>query len=70
MSGHTDTVGKSAYNDKLSAKRASAVAAALAKLGVSSKVDQKSFGFTKLAVPTKANIKEGKNRRVEIYFEK
>ena len=70
MSGHTDTVGKSAYNDKLSAKRADAVAAALAKLGVSSKVDQKAFGFTKLAVPTKANVKEGKNRRVEIYFEK
>ena len=70
VSGHTDTVGKSAYNDNLSAKRANAVAAALAKLGVSAKVDQKAFGFTKLAVPTKANIKEGKNRRVEIYFEK
>ncbi|TAN57544.1 MAG: OmpA family protein [Magnetospirillum sp.] len=70
VSGHTDTVGKSAYNDKLSANRANAVATALAKLGVSSKVNQKSFGMTKLAVPTKANVKEGKNRRVEIYFEK
>lgn len=70
VAGHTDTVGKSAYNDKLSAKRASAVAAALGKMGVKSKLDQKSYGETKLAVPTKDNIKEGKNRRVEIYFEK
>ena len=70
VAGHTDTVGKSAYNDSLSAKRANAVAAALGKLGVAAKVDQKSFGMTKLAVPTKANVKEVKNRRVEIYFEK
>ncbi len=70
VAGHTDSVGKSAYNDKLSAKRASAVAAALGKMGVKSKLDQKSYGETKLAVPTKDNVKEGKNRRVEIYFEK
>jgi outer membrane protein OmpA-like peptidoglycan-associated protein len=71
LSGHTDTVGKSAYNDKLSAKRANAVAAALGKKGVAAKVlDVKSFGKTKLAVPTADNVKEGKNRRVEIYFEK
>ena len=70
VTGHTDTVGKAALNDKLSAKRANAVAAALAKLGVSSSVDQKWFGKTKLAVPTKDNVKEAKNRRVEIYFEK
>ncbi|MGE5503831.1 MAG: OmpA family protein [Actinomycetota bacterium] len=71
LSGHTDTVGTSAYNDKLSAKRANAVAAALGKMGVASKVlDLKSFGKTKPAVATKDNVKEGKNRRVEIYFEK
>ncbi|OAN50649.1 hypothetical protein A6A04_17615 [Paramagnetospirillum marisnigri] len=70
VSGHTDAVGKSAYNDKLSANRANAVSAALGKLGVASKVDQKYFGKTKLAVPTKDNVKEAKNRRVEIYFEK
>lgn len=70
VAGHTDTVGKSAYNDKLSAKRASVVAAALGKMGVTSKLDQKSYGEAKLAVPTKDNTKEGKNRRVEIYFEK
>ena len=70
VAGHTDTVGKSAYNDKLSATRANVVAAALSKMGVKSKLDQKSYGEAKLAVPTKDNIKEGKNRRVEIYFEK
>jgi outer membrane protein OmpA-like peptidoglycan-associated protein len=70
VAGHTDTVGKSAYNDKLSATRANVVAAALSKMGVTSKLDQKSYGEAKLAVPTKDNTKEGKNRRVEIYFEK
>ena len=69
VAGHTDTVGKTGYNDKLSKARASAVEKQLAKMGVKS-IDAKSFGFTKLAVPTKANTKEAKNRRVEIYFEK
>lgn len=69
VAGHTDTVGKSGYNDKLSNARAAAVSKQLAKAGIKS-IDAKSFGFTKLAVPTKANTKEAKNRRVEIYFEK
>jgi len=71
LSGHTDTVGNDRYNQALSNKRAAAVAAALDKLGVkTSTFDLKAFGKTKLAVPTKDNVKEGKNRRVEIYFEK
>ncbi|KIM00637.1 Outer membrane protein assembly factor YaeT precursor [Paramagnetospirillum magnetotacticum MS-1] len=69
VAGHTDTVGKAGYNDKLSKARAAAVEKQLAKLGVKS-IDAKAFGFAKLAVPTKANTKEAKNRRVEIYFEK
>lgn len=69
VAGHTDTVGKAGYNDKLSKARAAAVEKQLAKQGIKS-IDAKSFGFTKLAVPTKANTKEAKNRRVEIYFEK
>ncbi|MBI3445906.1 MAG: OmpA family protein [Magnetospirillum sp.] len=69
VAGHTDTVGKGGYNDKLSKSRAAAVEKQLAKMGVKS-IDAKAFGFTKLAVPTKANVKEAKNRRVEIYFEK
>lgn len=69
VAGHTDTVGKAGYNDKLSKARAASVEKQLAKQGIKS-IDAKSFGFTKLAVPTKANTKEAKNRRVEIYFEK
>lgn len=69
VAGHTDTVGNSRYNDKLSNARAMTVEKELSKMGVSS-INAKSFGFTKLAVPTKANVKEAKNRRVEIYFEK
>jgi OOP family OmpA-OmpF porin len=69
VSGHTDTVGNTGYNDKLSKARAAAVEMQLAKMGIKS-IDAKSFGFTKLAVPTKTNTKEAKNRRVEIYFEK
>ncbi|EME70090.1 outer membrane protein [Paramagnetospirillum caucaseum] len=69
VAGHTDTVGKAGYNDKLSNARAAAVEKQLAKMGIKS-IDAKSFGFSKLAVPTKANTKEAKNRRVEIYFEK
>lgn len=69
VAGHTDTVGNNAYNDKLSSARAASVEKQLAKMGIKS-IDAKSFGFTKLAVPTKKNVKEAKNRRVEIYFEK
>ncbi|ARJ67943.1 hypothetical protein WV31_00440 [Magnetospirillum sp. ME-1] len=69
VAGHTDTVGKAGYNEGLSKARAAAVEKQLAKQGIKS-IDAKSFGFTKLAVPTKANTKEAKNRRVEIYFEK
>jgi OOP family OmpA-OmpF porin len=69
VSGHTDTVGNAKYNDKLSSARADSVSKQLAKMGIKS-IDAKSFGFSKLAVPTKANTKEAKNRRVEIYFEK
>ena len=71
LSGHTDTVGNAAYNQTLSNKRAAAVATVLAKLGVkTSTFDLKAFGKTMPAVPTKDNVKEGKNRRVEIYLEK
>jgi outer membrane protein OmpA-like peptidoglycan-associated protein len=71
VSGHTDTVGTSTYNKKLSDKRAAAVTSDLAKLGVKASVfDVKTYGKDKLAVATGDNVKEPKNRRVEIYFEK
>jgi OOP family OmpA-OmpF porin len=71
LSGHTDTTGKTGYNQRLSEKRVKMVGDALSKLGVASKaLDLKAFGETKLQVPTGKNVKEMKNRRVEIYFEK
>lgn len=71
LSGHTDTVGNSGYNEQLSNRRAQAVAAELALRGVASKMlDLKHYGEANLAVSTGDNVQEGKNRRVEIYFEK
>jgi outer membrane protein OmpA-like peptidoglycan-associated protein len=71
VSGHTDTVGKAGPNDKLSQKRAKNVVDFLAKLGVKAEaITSKAFGKTKPAVTTADNVKEAKNRRVEIYFEK
>lgn len=71
LAGHTDTSGSTALNKALSDKRAKAAAAALAKVGVNAKIlDLKSHGEDMLAVKTADNVKEGKNRRVEIHFEK
>ena len=71
VSGHTDTVGTSDYNNRLSARRAQAVTDALANRGVKSGMfDIKTFGKDKPAVPTGDNVNEPRNRRVEIYFEK
>ena len=71
LAGHTDTVGNAKANQALSDKRSHAVAVELAKMGVATKaLDLKSHGESMLAVQTKDNIAEAKNRRVEIWFEK
>ena len=71
VTGHTDTVGNGALNKALSDKRAKAVVAALANLGITKNVfTVSSYGKTKPAVTTRDNVKEVLNRRVEIYFEK
>lgn len=71
LSGHTDTVGSSDFNVKLSAARAQHVAEALAQMGVATKaLDVKYTGEADLAVPTADETREVRNRRVEIYFEK
>jgi OOP family OmpA-OmpF porin len=65
--GHTDTVGTAAYNQRLSERRAEAVAAYLESRGVSrSRMTLKGWGFTNLAVQTPPNTPEPRNRRVEI----
>jgi outer membrane protein OmpA-like peptidoglycan-associated protein len=62
--GHTDTSGSDKYNQKLSERRAKAVADGLVSLGVPAttlSVDWK--GEKDLAVPTKDGVKEPLNRR-------
>ncbi len=67
VSGHTDTVGSARYNQALSERRAAAVAAELERRGVPrSAMVLQGFGFTRLLVPTAANVREPQNRRVEI----
>jgi OOP family OmpA-OmpF porin len=67
VSGHTDTVGSAAYNQGLSERRAEAVAAYLESKGVSrDRLTVKGFGFTQLQVPTGPNVREPKNRVVEL----
>lgn len=67
IGGHTDTVGSAAYNQKLSERRAQAVANFLESKGVSAdRMTVKGFGFTELAVQTPPNTPNAENRRVEI----
>jgi len=65
--GHTDTVGKKAYNYALSLKRAKAVASILLKAGIDPSVlDITSHGKDNPLVPTGDQVPEPRNRRVEI----
>jgi OOP family OmpA-OmpF porin len=71
LAGHTDTTGSSGYNTDLSNRRVKAVGSALSKMGVSSSaMATKYHGESMLAVKTDDNVKEAKNRRVEIMLEK
>lgn len=65
ISGHTDTVGSSPYNDDLSKKRAQAVVDLLAARGVArSQLVVKGYGFRHPIEGLDRN--DGRNRRVEI----
>jgi len=67
VSGHTDTSGSPAYNQRLSIRRAEAVANELARLGIPrNQMSIQGFGQTRLLVPTADNVREPQNRRVEI----
>jgi outer membrane protein OmpA-like peptidoglycan-associated protein len=69
VTGFTDTSGSAGYNQRLSERRANAVAAALARSGVP-KNDMMVSGRGKndLRVPTADGVREPQNRRVEIVF--
>jgi outer membrane protein OmpA-like peptidoglycan-associated protein len=65
--GHTDTVGSTANNQRLSEERARAVTNYLIGRGVaSSRIRWQGFGETQLKVATGDNVNEPLNRRVEI----
>jgi OmpA-OmpF porin, OOP family len=69
VNGYTDTTGSFGYNQRLSERRANAVAAALERLGVPrSDMLVAGHSFNDLRVPTPPGVREPQNRRVEIVF--
>jgi OmpA-OmpF porin, OOP family len=69
VTGYTDTTGSASYNQRLSERRANAVAAALERLGVPrSDMVVAGRGMNDLRVPTPPGVREPQNRRVEIVF--
>jgi len=67
VNGYTDTSGTPAYNQRLSVRRAQAVAAELVRDGVPRQaITIQGFGETHLLVPTADGVREPQNRRVEI----
>ncbi len=67
VSGHADRSGTPQYNQRLSERRAAAVAAELERRGVPrSAMAIQAFGETRPLVPTADGVREPQNRRVEI----
>ena len=67
VNGYTDTSGTPQYNQKLSVRRAEAVAGELVRDGVPRQaISIQGFGETHLLVPTGPGVREPQNRRVEI----
>jgi opacity protein-like surface antigen len=70
VSGYTDTSGTPVYNQGLSERRASAVAAQLVTDGVpAGEIETHAYGETHLLVPTGPGVREPQNRRVEIVLD-
>ena len=67
VAGHADRSGTPQYNQRLSQRRAEAVAAELSRRGVSrSAMSIQAFGESRPLVPTADGVREPQNRRVEI----
>jgi OmpA-OmpF porin, OOP family len=69
VTGYTDLSGSAGFNQRLSERRAAAVAAALERLGVPrSDMAVTGRGANDPRVPTPPGVREPQNRRVEIVF--
>lgn len=67
IEGHADATGSDAYNQKLSDRRAEAVASFLESQGVkSSRVDEKGYGEAQPIADNTTESGRSKNRRVDI----
>jgi len=67
ITGHTDTVGNNADNDKLSLSRAREIRDALVARGLNPAITRAvGRGERELLIPTPDNTPEEKNRRVEV----
>ncbi|WP_237213942.1 OmpA family protein [Falsiroseomonas oryziterrae] len=67
VSGHADRSGTPQYNQRLSERRAQAVAAELERRGIPrSAMTIQAFGESRPLVPTADGVREPQNRRVEI----
>ncbi len=65
--GHTDTVGSIQFNDKLSSQRAKHVRQLLMARGIPpGNITIAGRGERELLIPTRNNVYESRNRRVEI----
>jgi outer membrane protein OmpA-like peptidoglycan-associated protein len=66
IAGHTDNVGKKAYNQKLSESRAQSVKTWLVNQGIDAKrITTKGYGFSKPMATNKTAEGKAKNRRIE-----
>jgi len=69
VTGYTDTTGSAGYNQRLSERRANAVANALGRQGVArNDMMVSGRGKNDQRVPTADGVREPQNRRVEIVF--
>jgi outer membrane protein OmpA-like peptidoglycan-associated protein len=69
VTGYTDASGSVGYNQRLSERRAAAVAQAMVKLGVPrNQMAVSGRGKNDQRVPTADGVREPQNRRVEILF--
>lgn len=71
LEGHTDAKGDASYNEKLSDKRAKAVAKALATLGIpEAQITTEAYGESKPIATNDTQVGRAENRRVDALFKK